>query len=32
MFVYNGKIDKVQAEKLWADFAHPPILSIEIIE
>jgi len=32
MYVYDGKIDKVNAEKLWADFAYPPSVTIEIIQ
>ena len=32
MFVYDGKIEKEQAESLWADFAHPPRITIEKIE
>jgi hypothetical protein len=32
MFIYDGKIDKNQAERLWADFAYPPRVSIEIVD
>jgi len=32
MYVYDGKIDQAQAESLWADFTHPPKVTIEIIE
>lgn len=32
MFVYDGKIDNKQAEQLWADFAYPPQVSIDIID
>jgi len=28
MYVYDGKIDKTEAERLWADFAYPPIVSL----
>jgi len=32
MFVYDGKIDKLQAEGLWSDFAFPPAVSIDIVK
>ena len=32
MFVYDGKIDRQKAEQLWADFAHPPSVSIEVAD
>ena len=31
MFVYDGKIDKSQAEKLWQDFAFPPKVYVELV-
>ena len=30
MFVYDGKIDRMQAESLWADFAYPPVVTLDI--
>lgn len=32
MIVYDGKIDELRAERLWADFAYPPKADIEKIE
>lgn len=32
MFVYDGKIDKDEAERLWAGFAYPPAVSIKIVK
>lgn len=29
MFVYDGKISAERAEKLWSDFAHPPVVTLE---
>lgn len=29
MFVYDGKIDRLKAERLWADFAYPPVVTID---
>ncbi len=26
MLVYDGKIDKATADRLWNDFAYPPML------
>lgn len=31
MVVYDGKMDALKAEQLWADFAYPPTVSIEIV-
>ena len=28
MLVYDGKIDKATAERLWNDFAYPPVVNI----
>jgi hypothetical protein len=32
MYVYDGKISTDLAEKLWSDFAHPPIVTIEPVQ
>lgn len=32
MYVYDGKIDKTKAERLWQDFAYPPKVSLHVIE
>ncbi|MCG8306820.1 MAG: PmoA family protein [Cytophagales bacterium] len=32
MFVYDGQIDRREAERLWADFAHPPRATLEIVQ
>lgn len=32
MFVYDGKISKEDAEQLWADFAHPPSVSMQVTD
>jgi hypothetical protein len=29
MLVYDGKIDKQTAERLWSDFAYPPVVNVE---
>ncbi len=29
MYVYDGKIDKIKSEKMWQDFAYPPIVSVK---
>jgi hypothetical protein len=29
MFVYDGKISKQEAERLWYDFAFPPRVSVQ---
>jgi hypothetical protein len=31
MYIYDGKISKMMAEKLWQDFAHPAQVSIDFI-
>lgn len=31
MYVYDGKIDELQAEKLWQDFAFPPKVNVEVV-
>ena len=32
MYVYDGKLDELQAEKLWQNFAFPPKVSVNIIK
>ncbi len=32
MYVYDGKIDKTKAERLWQDFAYPPKVILHVIE
>lgn len=32
MFVYDGKMDEKRAESLWADFAYPPQISVEVVK
>jgi hypothetical protein len=31
MFIYDGKISKDEAEKLWQDYAHPPKVTVDHI-
>ena len=31
MYVYDGKIDKLRAEKLWQDYAFPPKVSVDVV-
>ncbi len=31
MYVYDGKTDKNEAERLWRNFAYPPSVSVEIM-
>ncbi|HHJ09847.1 MAG TPA: hypothetical protein ENK25_03035 [Bacteroidetes bacterium] len=32
MFIFHGKISREEAERLWNDFAHPPVVETEKIK
>jgi hypothetical protein len=29
MLVYDGKVDKAVSERVWTDFAYPPVVKIK---